>query len=75
MKNKDEKNKKDESQSTHNEANTTYEEDAGSLVLSTGKSTANVWVLDSGASFHATSCRECFIDYQVGNFGKSLSRR
>lgn len=29
-----------------------------------------LWILDSGASFHATSNREYFLNYEKGNFGK-----
>ena len=60
LKNKDAKNKKDETLSTKNEANTTQEEYVGALILSTSKTIAYVWVLDSGESFHPTPCRECF---------------
>jgi len=42
------KNNKDENQSMENEANTTYEEDACALILSTGDATVDVWVLDLG---------------------------
>lgn len=39
-----------------NEANTTYEKDDSFLILSTTITTPYSWVLDSGASYHATSC-------------------
>ena len=28
------------------------------------------WILDSGASFHSTSCKESLQNYVAGNFGK-----
>jgi hypothetical protein len=28
------------------------------------------WVVDSGASFHATPHRKCFLDYVQGDFGQ-----
>ena len=28
------------------------------------------WILDSGASFHSTSCKESLQNYIAGNFGK-----
>ena len=39
-----------------------------SLLLSL-KSVDDLWVLDSGASFHATPHRGYFIDYVQGDFG------
>lgn len=52
-----------------NQANTVYDKDESVLILSTTETTSASWVLDSGASFHATSCTECFSNYQEGKFG------
>ena len=39
------------------------------MILSlTGSSES--WVIDSGASFHATYCHEMFQDYMKGDLGK-----
>ena len=50
------------------QANTVYDKDDNVLILSTTETTSASWVLDSGASFHATSCMECFSNYQEGKF-------
>ena len=42
------------------------EQDA--LILSLDN-VSKAWVVDSGASFHATSHRKYFLDYTKGNFG------
>ena len=39
------------------------------LVLLTSDTTSNSWVIDSGASFHASSCSEAFTNYKEGKFG------
>lgn len=28
------------------------------------------WVMDSGASFHATPCKDLMLNFRLGNFGK-----
>lgn len=63
-------NKKVEDQTKEIKAKTTYEEDVGALALSTREVTTNDLVLDSKASFHATSCREYFKNHQADNFDK-----
>ena len=39
------------------------------LILN-GENIINYWVVDSGASFHATPHRKHFHDYVQGNFGQ-----
>ncbi len=41
----------------------------GVLVLVTSETTSNSWVIDSKASFHASSCSEAFTNYKEGKFG------
>ena len=52
------------------EANTAYEKDDNALILSTSDTKSDSWVIDSGASFHATSCTDCFTNYHEGQFGE-----
>lgn len=42
------------------------------LLLTEEEIETNAWVLDTGASFHVTSCREFFKTFQNGVFGKVL---
>jgi len=62
--------KKEQETLNDSEANTAYDKDEYVLVLSTSDTTADSWVLDSGDSFHASPCREVFINYQEGQFGR-----
>lgn len=55
-------------QKVKKKANVVYEHDDSVLVLSLCEITSNLWVLDSGASFHATSCMDAFLNYQEGQF-------
>ena len=41
----------------------------GFLVLTTSETTSDSWVIDSGASFHASSCSKAFTNYKEGKFG------
>lgn len=52
------------------QANNVYDKDDSVLILSTTETTQASWVLDSGTSFHATSCTEYFSNYQEGKFGQ-----
>jgi predicted nucleic acid-binding protein len=40
------------------------------LIMCCDSKDDSLWILDSGASFHATSNREYFLNYENGNFGK-----
>lgn len=62
--------KKVQNQSNENGVNTTCEEDEGTLVSLTSETTTNVWMMDSSASFHATSCREVCKNYQEHKLDK-----
>lgn len=55
------------------EANVVAEEAGDALICSMEKR-ADFWVIDSGASFHATSNRHSFINYVSGNFGEVYLR-
>lgn len=46
--------------------NITHDRGDGVLVLATSDTTLNSWVIDSGASFHASSCSEAFTNYKEG---------
>lgn len=52
------------------EANTAYEKDESVLIRSTSDSKSDSWVIDSRASFHATSCMDYFTNYHEGQFGE-----
>ena len=52
------------------QANTMYDNDDSVLILSTTKTTSASWVLDSGASFHATSCVKYLSNYLEGKFSE-----
>ena len=52
------------------EANTAYEKDESALVISTSDTKLDSWVIDFGASFHATSCTNCFTNCHEGQFGE-----
>ncbi|KAL5848850.1 hypothetical protein ACOSQ4_006863 [Xanthoceras sorbifolium] len=54
--------------STQESANVT--EEAGDAMILSVNSPIESWILDSGASFHATPCREIMENYVSGNFGK-----
>ncbi|KAL5812783.1 hypothetical protein ACOSQ3_027733 [Xanthoceras sorbifolium] len=54
--------------STQESANVT--EEAGDAMILSVNSPIELWILDSGASFHATPCREIMENYVSGNFGK-----
>ncbi|KAL5848374.1 hypothetical protein ACOSQ4_006387 [Xanthoceras sorbifolium] len=53
---------------TQESANVT--EEAGDAMILSVNSPIESWILDSGASFHATPCREIMENYVSGNFGK-----
>ncbi|KAL5825678.1 hypothetical protein ACOSQ3_021741 [Xanthoceras sorbifolium] len=53
---------------TQESANVT--EEAGDAMILSVNSPIESWILDSGASFHATPCREIMENYASGNFGK-----
>ncbi|KAL5837333.1 hypothetical protein ACOSQ3_014502 [Xanthoceras sorbifolium] len=53
---------------TQESANVT--EEAGDAMILSVNSPIESWILDSGASFHATLCREIMENYVSGNFGK-----
>ncbi|KAL5819203.1 hypothetical protein ACOSQ4_023045 [Xanthoceras sorbifolium] len=53
---------------TQESANVT--EEAGDAMILSVNSPIESWILDSGASFHATPCREIMENYVNGNFGK-----
>ncbi|KAL5740369.1 hypothetical protein ACOSQ2_029549 [Xanthoceras sorbifolium] len=53
---------------TQKSANVT--EEAGDAMILSVNSPIESWILDSGASFHATPCREIMENYVSGNFGK-----
>ncbi|KAL5777483.1 hypothetical protein ACOSP7_010409 [Xanthoceras sorbifolium] len=53
---------------TQESANAT--EEAGDAMILSVNSPIESWILDSGASFHATPCREIMENYVSGNFGK-----
>ncbi|KAL5826235.1 hypothetical protein ACOSQ4_018032 [Xanthoceras sorbifolium] len=53
---------------TQESANVT--EEAGDAMILSVNSPIESWILDSGASFHATPCREIMGNYVNGNFGK-----
>jgi len=59
--------KAQENVSTNNQANTACD---SVLVLSTSDTNVDSWVLDSGTSLHATSCRQAFTNFQESTFGK-----
>ena len=50
-------------------ANIIHDPGDGVLVLTTSDTTPDSWVIDSGASFHASSCSEAFTNYKEGKFG------
>ena len=50
-------------------ANSASEDDEDAFVCCVD-SPIESWILDSGASFHATSCRELLHNYVVGKYGK-----
>ena len=45
-------------------------EEAGDAMILTVNSPIESWILDSGASFHATPCQEIMENYVSGDFGK-----
>ena len=45
-------------------------EEAGDAMILSVNSPIESWILDSGASFHATSCQEIMENYVSGDFGK-----
>ncbi|KAL5841980.1 hypothetical protein ACOSQ3_012583 [Xanthoceras sorbifolium] len=53
---------------TQESANVT--EEAGDAMILSVNSPIESWILNSGASFHATLCREIMENYVSGNFGK-----
>ncbi|KAL5825663.1 hypothetical protein ACOSQ3_021726 [Xanthoceras sorbifolium] len=53
---------------TQESANVT--EEAGDAMILSVNSPIESWILDSGAFFHATPCREIMENYVSGNFGK-----
>jgi hypothetical protein len=40
------------------------------LIMCCDSKDESCWIVDSGASFHATSNRDCFLNYEKGKFGK-----
>ena len=59
----------EKAQENKTEANVVAEQQNDALICSMESKTES-WVLDSGASFHATSSRELFTSYAPGNHGK-----
>ena len=45
-------------------------EEAGDAMILSINSSIESWILDSGASFHATPCREIMENYVSGDFRK-----
>ena len=45
-------------------------EEAGDAMILSVNSPIESWILDSGASFHATPCQEIMENYVSGDFGK-----
>lgn len=69
------KKKKDEKEGNGNDNNSHEANVAGeilqdALILSTLDKNCDYWVMDSGASFHATSHREYFSEYIQGYYGQ-----
>ena len=58
----------DRQQENNQEVNVTSDVLQDALILSI-ENVINLWVVDSGASFHATPHRKHFHDYVQGNFG------
>ena len=48
--------------------NIAYEKDESILILSTSDTKSNSWMIDSRASFYATSCTNCITNYHKGQF-------
>ena len=75
MKRACQKKKKDEKEGDGNDKNS-HEENVvdeilqDALILFTLDKNCDYWVMDSGASFHATSHREYFCEYIQGNYGQ-----
>jgi hypothetical protein len=62
------KKQRDEQQERNREANVTSDVLQDALILSVDNISES-WVVDSGASFHATPHRKFFLDYVQGDFG------
>ncbi|KAK9133630.1 hypothetical protein Scep_013158 [Stephania cephalantha] len=61
----------DENDKDSNSVNVSNESSSDeALIMCCDSKDESCWILDSGASFHATSNREYFLNYEKGNFGK-----
>jgi hypothetical protein len=61
----------DENDKDSNSVNVSNESSSDeALIMCCDSKDESCWIVDSGASFHATSNKDCFLNYEKGNFGK-----
>ncbi|KAL8106789.1 hypothetical protein AgCh_023527 [Apium graveolens] len=53
-----------------NSANIVEEVEDDDALICCVECSVESWVMDSGASFHATPCKDLMLNFRVGNFGK-----